>query len=86
MSMCACTRRTVLASAAFACLAPGVATGEHAAFIAAAFKAKDEAVRSGDQSYGAVVVQDGRIVGYGPSRVVQATDAGPPRPSFGPSR
>ena len=28
----------------------------------------------GDQPYGAVVVQDGRIVGEGPSRVVQRND------------
>jgi tRNA(Arg) A34 adenosine deaminase TadA len=31
---------------------------------------RDEAVAAGDQPYGAVVVMDGRIVGYGPSRVV----------------
>lgn len=31
---------------------------------------KREAVGSGDQPFGAVVVKDGVIVGYGPSRVV----------------
>lgn len=31
---------------------------------------RDEAVAAGDQPYGAVVVFDGRIVGYGASRVV----------------
>lgn len=31
---------------------------------------RDIAIRSGDQPYGAVVVLDGQIVGYGPSRVV----------------
>ncbi len=72
--MCACTRRAVLVGAAFACLAPRVVASEHAEFIAAAFKMKDEAVRSGDQAYGAVVVKDGRIVGHGPSRVVVKRD------------
>lgn len=35
---------------------------------------KDEAVRDGDQPYGAVLVKDGRIIGFGPSRVVQKND------------
>jgi tRNA(adenine34) deaminase len=48
---------------------------EHREFIAAAFRMKDEAVRSGDQPYGAVVVRDGRIIGFGPSRVVLKKDA-----------
>jgi hypothetical protein len=36
---------------------------------------RDEAVQAGDQAYGAVVLLDGRIVGEGPSRVVQRQDA-----------
>lgn len=32
------------------------------------------AVNAGDQPYGAVVVKDGRIVGWGPSRVVSEID------------
>ena len=48
---------------------------EHQEFIAAAFKTKDEAIAKGDQPYGAVVVRDGRIVGFGPSRVVLKRDA-----------
>ena len=36
---------------------------------------RDEAVRAGDQAYGAVVVKDGRIIGFGPSRVVLKNDA-----------
>ena len=142
--MCAGTRRAVLVGAASICLAPRpAAASAHAEFIAAAFRMRDDAIRSGDQSYGAVVVKDGRIVGHGPSRVVvkrdwtahaereamrdaqarlgsndlagcvlystsracascegaaaaaniarmihgaQATDAGPPRRSFGPTR
>ena len=35
---------------------------------------KDEAVRAGDQAYGAVVVMERRIVGFGPSRVVLKKD------------
>ncbi len=50
------------------------APAEHREFIAAAFKMKDEAVRAGDQAYGAVVVKDGRIIGFGPSRVVLKKD------------
>lgn len=42
----------------------------HASFIAAAERMRLEAVRAGDQSYGAVVVSGGEIVGWGPSRVV----------------
>lgn len=41
------------------------------AAIAEAFRLRDQAVAAGDQAYGAVVVLDGRIVGFGPSRVVQ---------------
>jgi tRNA(Arg) A34 adenosine deaminase TadA len=35
---------------------------------------RDEAVRSGDQPYGAVVLRGAQIVGKGPSRVVTAGD------------
>lgn len=31
---------------------------------------RDEAIAAGDQAYGAVVVLDGCIAGYGPSRVI----------------
>jgi tRNA(Arg) A34 adenosine deaminase TadA len=48
---------------------------QHAAFIEAAFRMRDEAVRAGDQAYGAVVVKDGRIIGFGPSRVVLKKDS-----------
>ena len=76
---CACTRRTALAAMAAGGVA--VVTGAKAApqahreFIAAAFRMKDEAVRAGDQAFGAVVVKDGRILGFGPSRVVLKKDA-----------
>lgn len=41
-----------------------------AAFMAKAEEMRRQAVADGDQSYGAVVVKDGEIVGFGPSRVV----------------
>ena len=47
---------------------------QHREFIAAAFRMKDDAVRLGDQPYGAVLVKDGRILGFGPSRVVLKKD------------
>jgi tRNA(adenine34) deaminase len=79
--MCRCTRRSAMMAVAAASL--GLATGkaaanpaaEHQEFIAAAFKMKDEAVANGDEPYGAVVVSDRRIVGFGPSRVVLKKDA-----------
>jgi tRNA(Arg) A34 adenosine deaminase TadA len=75
---CGCSRRIFLAAACagMAALATraGAAPAEHREFIAAAFKMRDEAVRAGDQAYGAVVVKDGRIIGFGPSRVVLKKD------------
>ena len=64
-------------SAAIAALATRAETApaEHREFIAAAFKMRDDAVRAGDQAYGAVVVKDGRIIGFGPSRVVSKKDS-----------
>jgi tRNA(Arg) A34 adenosine deaminase TadA len=77
--MCDCTRRfavlgmgAVLAGAATR--AKAAASAEHQPFVDAAFKMKDEAIRAGDQPYGAVVVKDGRIIGFGPSRVVTRKD------------
>ena len=62
----------------FLCLAGGAllpagraaAADPHAAFVAAAQRMKQQAVDAGDQPYGAVVVRDGAILGYGPSRVI----------------
>jgi tRNA(Arg) A34 adenosine deaminase TadA len=45
-----------------------------AAFLARAGALRDEAVREGDQAYGAVVVRDGVIVGEGRNYVVLHTD------------
>ena len=46
----------------------------HRRWIEAAFDMRRLAESSGDQSYGAVVVMDGAIVGEGPSRVVKLGD------------
>jgi tRNA(Arg) A34 adenosine deaminase TadA len=76
---CVCTRRTALAvlvaAGAAAATRARAAPDEHREFIAAAFRMRDEAVRAGDQPYGAVVVKDGRILGFGPSRVILKQDA-----------
>ena len=40
--------------------------------MAEAARMKEEAVKNGDQPYGAVLVVDGVIAGYGPSRVNSA--------------
>ena len=40
-------------------------------FVAAAARMREQAVAAGDQAYGAVVVRDNAIVGWGPSRVRQ---------------
>ena len=45
-----------------------------AAFLARARALRDEAVREGDQAYGAVVVRDGVIVGEGRNYVVLQND------------
>ena len=77
---CACTRRTALvtlavAGAAVVARAKAAPGDEHREFIAAVFRMKDEAVRAGDQPFGAVLVKDGTILGFGPSRVVLKKDA-----------
>ena len=76
------TRRRALAFLAFAPAAarPAFAGGPATidpSIVAAAERAlalRDEAVRRGDQPYGAVVVKDGRIVGEGVSAVVTSRD------------
>lgn len=74
--MCCCSRRAFLAAAGalFASRADAAPAEPHREFIAAAFRMRDDAVKAGDQAYGAVVVKDGRIVGFGPSRVVAKKD------------
>jgi tRNA(Arg) A34 adenosine deaminase TadA len=76
---CTCTRRTALATimvAGAAVLVPRgtVALDDQREFIEAAFRMRDEAVRTGDQAYGAVIVKDRRIIGFGPSRVMLKKD------------
>jgi tRNA(Arg) A34 adenosine deaminase TadA len=76
MKSCSCTRRAALALLAAALLAgrAKAAPREHQEFIDAAFRMKDAAVSAGDQPFGAVVVRDGRIIGFGPSRVLLRKD------------
>ncbi len=65
--ICQCTRRMFV----LAPLGAFVTTHADAAneFVAAAFRMKEHAISAGDQAYGAVVVQAGGIIGWGPSRV-----------------
>ena len=74
--MCAHSRRAVLALlAGLATSRPALAADRgHALFVSVAFAMKDRAVENGDQPYGAVVVLNGDVVGYGPSRVVTNKD------------
>ena len=70
---CGCTRRAVVVAAIGACL-PLPARAAARDFIAAAFAMRDKAIAVGDQPYGAVVVRDAAIVGWGPSRVRELGD------------
>lgn len=67
-------RRSILVIASCGAAAtfarPSRANDNKSFFIAEAFRMRDRAVASGDQPYGAVVVKDGTIIGYGPSRVI----------------
>jgi tRNA(adenine34) deaminase len=72
-----CTRRdaiSFLAGVSVLAATGNGATADPQRFIAAAFKMKAEAERTGDQPYGAVVVRQDEIVGWGPSRVVSNRD------------
>lgn len=63
----------VAAPASFSALAAGGVTLAEAMRRAEALR--DQAVRDGDQAYGAVVLRRGSIVGAAPSRVVTVNDA-----------
>jgi tRNA(Arg) A34 adenosine deaminase TadA len=72
------TRRGLMFGAAAAALtsrAQARPADDVNAFVAAAFRMREEAIRAGDEAYGAVVVKDGRVIGFGPSRVVLKKDA-----------
>lgn len=62
-ALCMASRRAAAATAAI-----------DPAWIDAAFEMRRVAEAWGDQRYGAVLVLDGAIVGFGPSRVVQRDD------------
>ena len=75
--MCVCNRRHffVLAGCGVASLltCPPLAialSGQEKLFVAEAVRMKEQAIASGDQPFGAVVVRSGEIIGYGPSRVI----------------
>ena len=66
-------RRFVLTAAAAMTVLAGrtlEASERQAFFLAEAERMRRKAVAAGDQSYGAVLVLDGEIAGYGPSRVI----------------
>ena len=63
----------LLASAAVPALAQTTAE-DRRRFMARAFEMRDEAVRRGDQAFGAVVVKGGKIVGEGVSAVITRPD------------
>jgi tRNA(Arg) A34 adenosine deaminase TadA len=44
---------------------------QEAHFVAQAARMRSEAIASGDQPFGALLVRGGAIVGYGPSRVIR---------------
>ena len=47
---------------------------ERQRFMAEATRMRAQAIDSGDQAFGAIIVKSGEIVGYGPSRVVTNGD------------
>lgn len=69
MTICTRWSAIVVTAGAIASFATRAHAADHRAFVAAAFDMKEKAVRAGDQPYGAVVVRDNQIVGWGPSRV-----------------
>jgi tRNA(adenine34) deaminase len=76
--MCDCTRRSAMELVAAMVAVPwanAAPAPEHETFVAGAFRLKDAAVRAGDQPYGALVVWNGQIAGYGPSRVRELGEA-----------
>ena len=72
------TRREILvlaASSAVLSRIPPALASDAELFIAAAAQMRQQAVAAGDQPYGAILVLNGNIIGFGPSRVV--TDRNP---------
>jgi tRNA(Arg) A34 adenosine deaminase TadA len=67
------TRREMLifaGSAAAASISTVAYANDKEQFAAEAARMRQQAIAAGDQPYGAIIVLDGRIVGFGPSRVV----------------
>lgn len=42
--------------------------------MALAEQMRQQAVAAGDQAYGAIIVKNGEVIGYGPSKVIVDTD------------
>ncbi len=77
--MCPRSRRSALAfmaaaAAALATRAKAAPPPKHRPFVDAAFQMKDAAIKAGDQPYGAVLVKNDHVIGFGPSRVVLKSD------------
>jgi tRNA(Arg) A34 adenosine deaminase TadA len=68
------SRRRFSLSAALAALGAGGAGAQPHSWYEAAREMQRQAESWGDQSYGAVLVLNGRIVGQGPSRVIASQD------------
>lgn len=74
--MCTCSRRAFCQSFAGSALALLAAAPAHALtdrdrfFVAEAARMRQQAIAAGDQPYGAVIVRNDEIIGYGPSRVI----------------
>ena len=75
-------RRRLLAASLLAAMplppkaaAAGLTDAQRIRFAARAIALRDEALRLGDQPYGALVVKDGAIVGEGVSAVIRRGDA-----------
>ena len=67
----------MLTPIAFACaasLGSDEARASDRRWIEAAEEMRKQALSWGDQAYGAVLVKDNRVIGYGPSRVVKNQD------------
>ena len=52
----------------------GQGSSKHSVFVEQALTMKKMAVKAGDQPYGAIVVNNGQVVGFGPSRVIIGQD------------
>lgn len=75
---CICSRRRVVVGGSAALVASATPAGaldsKERGLVDEALRMKSQSIASGDQPFGAVVVLDGAIAGYGPSRVIVDSD------------